>query len=117
VSGIDSRHGKVAVHGWQDVSEVKTLALAHKVATVRVAAIIYTDITRDGMLLGPNIASIAEVARQVHVPIIASGGIASLEDLRRLAALQQLGVSGVMIDKALYEGQIEYQQACAAVQA
>lgn len=111
--GIDSRQGKVAIRGWQDVSEIDTLSLMRRVDTVGVAAIVYTDIARDGMLAGPNLDGIAEVARQVQTPLIASGGVARLDDLRRLAALESLGVTAVIVGKALYEGRLEYRQAMA----
>jgi phosphoribosylformimino-5-aminoimidazole carboxamide ribotide isomerase len=114
--GIDSQHGQVAVRGWQTVSSRETLAFAQQVSTTNVAALIYTDITRDGTLQGPNIASITAVAQCVTVPVIASGGVAALADLQRLAALEALGVTGVIVGKALYEGRFDYQQACAAVQ-
>jgi phosphoribosylformimino-5-aminoimidazole carboxamide ribotide isomerase len=114
--GIDSQHEQVAVHGWQTVSTVATLAFAQQVSTTKVAAIIYTDITRDGTLQGPNIAGIAAVAQSVTVPVIASGGVATLADLQRLAALQSMGVTGVIVGKALYEGRFDYQQACAVGQ-
>jgi phosphoribosylformimino-5-aminoimidazole carboxamide ribotide isomerase len=113
--GIDSREGYVAVRGWQTVSQVESLSFAREVATTPVAAIIYTDITRDGTLQGPNIAGIAALAREVRVPIIASGGVSQLDDLRRLAGLEPLGVVGVIVGKALYEGRFNYQQACAAL--
>jgi phosphoribosylformimino-5-aminoimidazole carboxamide ribotide isomerase len=114
--GIDSRNGQVATHGWQTVSQVETIPFAQRVATTGIAAIIYTDIARDGMLQGPNIAGITALAQQVQVPIIASGGVSHLDDLRHLAALEALGVCGVLIGKALYERRFTYQQACAAVQ-
>ena len=114
--GIDSRNGQVAVRGWQTVSQVETIAFAQRVATAGVAAIIYTDIARDGMLQGPNIPSIAALARQVHVPVIASGGVSQLADLQQLVALEPLGVCGVIVGKALYEGCFTYQQACTAAQ-
>ena len=114
--GIDSCNGQVATRGWQTVSQVETIAFAQRVATTGVAAIIYTDIARDGMLQGPNIVGITALAQQVHVPIIASGGVSQLEDLRQLAALAPLGVYGVLVGKALYEKRFTYQQACAAVQ-
>lgn len=114
--GIDSRNGQVATHGWQVVSQIETIAFAQRVATTGVAAIIYTDIARDGMLQGPNMSSIAALAQQVKVPVMASGGVSQLEDLRQLAALEPLGVCGVLVGKALYEGRFAYQQACAAVQ-
>jgi phosphoribosylformimino-5-aminoimidazole carboxamide ribotide isomerase len=114
--GIDSRNGQVATRGWQSVSQIETIAFAQRVATTGVAAIIYTDITRDGMLQGPNISNITTLAQQVQVPVIASGGVAQLADLRQLAALEPFGVCGVIVGKALYEGRFAYQQACAAVQ-
>jgi phosphoribosylformimino-5-aminoimidazole carboxamide ribotide isomerase len=114
--GIDSRNGQVAVHGWQTVSQVETIAFAQRVATTAVAAIIYTDIARDGMLQGPNFTGITALAQQVQVPIIASGGVSRVEDLQQLAALEALGVCGVIVGKALYEGCFTYQQACTAMQ-
>jgi phosphoribosylformimino-5-aminoimidazole carboxamide ribotide isomerase len=113
--GIDCRDGRVAIHGWQTVSEVEPLALIRQVATTRVAAIIYTDITRDGTLNGPNLEGIAALAHAVDVPLIASGGVSQLDDLQRLAGLGPLGVVGVIVGKALYEGRFDYQQACAAL--
>jgi phosphoribosylformimino-5-aminoimidazole carboxamide ribotide isomerase len=113
--GIDCRDGRVAVRGWQTISEVEPLALIRQVATTRVAAIIYTDITRDGTLQGPNLAGIAALAQAVAVPIIASGGVSQIEDLQRLARLGPPGVAGVIVGKALYEGRFDYQQACAAL--
>lgn len=113
--GIDSRDGYVATRGWQNVSQVETIPFAQRVATTGVAAIIYTDIARDGMLQGPNIPSITALAQQVSTPIIASGGVSQLGDLQQLAALESLGVCGVIVGKALYEGCFTYQQACAVV--
>jgi phosphoribosylformimino-5-aminoimidazole carboxamide ribotide isomerase len=113
--GIDCRDGRVAIRGWQTVSEVEPLALIRQVATTRVAAIIYTDITRDGTLNGPNLEGIAALAHAVDVPLIASGGVSQLDDLQRLAGLGPLGVVGVIVGKALYEGRFDYQQACAAL--
>jgi len=114
--GIDSRNGQVAVRGWQTVSEVDTMAFAQRVATAGVAAIIYTDIARDGMLQGPNLAGIAALTQRVQVPVIASGGVSQLSDLQQLLTLEPLGVCGVIVGKALYEGRFTYQQACAAAQ-
>ena len=114
--GVDSCDGQIATRGWQNVSQVETIPFAQRVATTGVAAIIYTEIARDGMLQGPNIAGITALAQQVQVPIIASGGVSHLDDLRQLATLEPLGVGGVLIGKALYEKRFTYQQACAAVQ-
>jgi phosphoribosylformimino-5-aminoimidazole carboxamide ribotide isomerase len=113
--GIDSREGHVAIHGWQTVSQVEALSFAREVATTPVAAIVYTDIARDGTLQGPNITGIATLAREVTVPVIASGGVSQLDDLRRLAGLEPLGVVGVIVGKALYAGHFSYQQACSAL--
>jgi phosphoribosylformimino-5-aminoimidazole carboxamide ribotide isomerase len=113
--GIDSRNDHVAVHGWQTVSQVEPVALAQQVAAAGVAAIIYTDISRDGMLQGPNIPAIRALAQQVTVPVIASGGVSCLDDLRQLAALEPLGVTAAIVGKALYEGRFSYQQACVAL--
>ncbi|GIX48740.1 MAG: 1-(5-phosphoribosyl)-5-[(5-phosphoribosylamino) methylideneamino] imidazole-4-carboxamide isomerase [Candidatus Tectimicrobiota bacterium] len=115
--GIDSRDGRVAVQGWQETAAVTPQAVAARVAALDIAAIIYTNILRDGTLQGPDLSGIAALAQGVSVPVIASGGVATLEDLRRLAALQPLGVTGVIVGKALYEGRFSYQQAQAAVQA
>ena len=114
--GIDSRNGQVAVRGWQTVSPVETIAFAQRVATTGVAAIIYTDIARDGTLQGPNLAGIAALTQQVQVPVIASGGVSQLADLQHLVALEPLGVCGVIVGKALYEGRFTYKQACIAAQ-
>jgi phosphoribosylformimino-5-aminoimidazole carboxamide ribotide isomerase len=113
--GIDCRDGRVAIRGWQTLSAVEPLALLRQVATTRVAAIIYTDIARDGTLNGPNLGGVAALAQAVAVPLIASGGVSQLDDLQRLATLRPLGVVGVIVGKALYEGRFDYQQACAAL--
>lgn len=109
--GIDSRQGKVAVHGWQTLTEIAPIPFAQHVAGLGVAAIIYTDISRDGMLQGPNIAGITAFAEAVQVPVIASGGVSQLLDLERLATLTPLGVEAAIVGKALYDGRFTYQQA------
>ena len=101
VLGIDAKEGGVAVAGWTEVSDCSAIDLARTCAAWPLAALVYTDISRDGMLAGPNLASIAEMAAAVSVPVIASGGVSSLEDVRRLA---ELGVAGCIIGRALYEG-------------
>lgn len=112
--GIDSRQGKVAIHGWQTLAAVDPITFARHVATLGVAAIIYTDISRDGMLQGPNIAGITTFAAAVDVPVIASGGVSQLLDLQHLAALSPFGVEAAIVGKALYDGRFTYQQALAA---
>jgi len=104
--GIDARGGRVAIEGWAETSETTAADLARRFEDAGVAAIIHTDIERDGALQGPNIAATAELARAVAVPVIASGGVASMADL---AALRACGAAldGVICGRALYDGRIE----------
>lgn len=109
--GIDARDGKVAVEGWADVSDLDVIDLAKRFEDAGVAAIIYTDINRDGAMTGVNVEATADLARAVTMPVIASGGVASLDDIR---ALKQTGVvSGVISGRALYEGAIDLAAAIA----
>jgi phosphoribosylformimino-5-aminoimidazole carboxamide ribotide isomerase len=103
VLGIDARSGRVALEGWTNDSELSALELAQQCAGLPLAALIYTDISRDGMLAGPNFTSLAAMVAAVSLPVIASGGVSSLDDVRRLASL---GVAGCIIGRALYEGQL-----------
>lgn len=108
--GIDARSGMVAVRGWREVTAVRAADLALAVQKAGVSEIIYTDISRDGMLEGPNFESIAEMAK-MGARIIASGGVSRLEDVRRLAELEPEGITGVIIGKALYTGAISLPEA------
>lgn len=108
--GIDARQGRVAIQGWERDSEQSALDLARRCAAWPLAALIYTDISRDGMLEGPNAEATAELAAAVSVPVIASGGVTTLEDVARLA---QCGVAGCIIGRALYEGRIDLRAALA----
>jgi phosphoribosylformimino-5-aminoimidazole carboxamide ribotide isomerase len=114
--GIDAKGGKVAVEGWAETSDVAALDLAKAFEGAGVAAIIYTDIDRDGVLTGPNVAATAALARAVGIPIIASGGVSSLDDL---AALRDCGagIAGVISGRALYDGRIDLAAALAALKA
>ena len=109
--GIDSRNGQVATHGWQTVSQVETMAFAQRVATTGVAAIIYTDIARDGMLTGPNIEQTAAIARAAGISVTASGGISSLADIAHLRDANEPLVDSVIIGKAFYEGKFSFEDA------
>jgi phosphoribosylformimino-5-aminoimidazole carboxamide ribotide isomerase len=111
VLGIDSRHGRVAVEGWDQTSEVGPMELARRFETLALAAIIYTDIQRDGMQTGPNIEATHQLARRVRHPVIASGGVARLEDIAALRALEPDGVIGVIVGRALYTGSIRLADA------
>jgi phosphoribosylformimino-5-aminoimidazole carboxamide ribotide isomerase len=102
--GIDARAGRVAVEGWQHVSERSALDLARQCADWLLAAIVYTDISRDGMLKGPNVEATAELAAAVSVPVLASGGVTTLDDVARLA---RRGLAGCVIGRALYEGRLD----------
>jgi len=107
-AGIDARAGKVALEGWVEATDIDAVDLAQRMADAGVCAIIFTDISRDGMLTGPNAAATAELAAQVPVPVIASGGVSSLDDVRTLA---RLNISGAIIGKALYTGDIDLAEA------
>jgi len=113
--GIDARDGKVATRGWLETSEVMAKELAQQMAQQGAAAIIYTDIYRDGTLTGPNIDAMKELAQQVSIPIMASGGISSMTDLLSLLKLEPLGVTGVILGRALYTNQIDLKEAVQAV--
>jgi phosphoribosylformimino-5-aminoimidazole carboxamide ribotide isomerase len=111
VAGIDAKQGKVATHGWLEVSESSALELARRFADWPLAAIVYTDISRDGMLAGPNIQAMAELAAAVPLPVIASGGVTTIEDVHRLATLN---LAGCIVGRALYEGRLDLSAAIAA---
>ncbi|NEP13355.1 MAG: 1-(5-phosphoribosyl)-5-[(5-phosphoribosylamino)methylideneamino]imidazole-4-carboxamide isomerase [Symploca sp. SIO2C1] len=115
VVGIDARQGKVATRGWLETSEVVATELAQQMTNLGVAAIIYTDIHRDGTLVGPNVDTLRELASKVSIPVIASGGVSSITDLLSLLALEPLDVTGVIIGRALYTGDISLKEAIQAV--
>ncbi|MBI1244607.1 MAG: 1-(5-phosphoribosyl)-5-[(5-phosphoribosylamino)methylideneamino]imidazole-4-carboxamide isomerase [Alphaproteobacteria bacterium] len=111
VVGIDARDGRVAVEGWAETSDVLAVDLARRFEDAGVAAIVYTDIDRDGALQGPNVEATAALARAVRIPIIASGGVSSLDDLRALKARAADGIAGVISGRALYDGRIDLAEA------
>lgn len=108
--GIDARAGRVAVEGWAEATDIDAVDLARSFEDAGVAAIIYTDIDRDGALAGPNVPATAALAHAVGIPVIASGGIASLEDLRALRA-SGAPLDGAISGRALYEGRIDLAEA------
>jgi phosphoribosylformimino-5-aminoimidazole carboxamide ribotide isomerase len=110
--GLDARGGKVAVEGWAETSDLTVIDLARTFEDAGVAALIHTDIERDGMLTGVNVAATAALARSVSVPVIASGGVASLADLRALK-LADAGIAGVISGRALYDGRLDLRAALA----
>jgi phosphoribosylformimino-5-aminoimidazole carboxamide ribotide isomerase len=115
--GIDAKGGKVAVEGWAEASELGVIELAKKFEGAGVAAIIYTDIDRDGILAGINWASTLELADAVSIPVIASGGLASMDDIRRLVAADAQKLEGAISGRALYDGRIDPAEALAVIRA
>jgi len=111
VVGIDAKDGMVAVQGWAEVTGITAVELARKFEDCGVAAIIYTDISRDGMLQGPNLEATRALAEAVSIPVIASGGVSSLKDITNLMAIESSGVSGVITGKAVYTGAINLSEA------
>jgi phosphoribosylformimino-5-aminoimidazole carboxamide ribotide isomerase len=111
VVGIDARDGYVAVEGWAKTSTVKSLDLALMFEQAGVAAIVYTDIGRDGAMNGPNIEATVDIAFQLTTPMIVSGGVASLDDLAAVKEHEQAGIVGVICGRALYDGRIDLAQA------
>ena len=111
--GIDARGGRVAVEGWAEVSEIEARDLALRFEDAGAAAIVYTDIDRDGVLQGPNVAATAALAKAVATPVIASGGVSSIADLQALAA--EPGIAGAIVGRALYDGRVDLAQVLAAL--
>ncbi|HUC63419.1 MAG TPA: 1-(5-phosphoribosyl)-5-[(5-phosphoribosylamino)methylideneamino]imidazole-4-carboxamide isomerase [Alphaproteobacteria bacterium] len=111
--GIDARGGKVAVEGWAETSDMAALNLARAFEDAGVAAIVYTDVERDGALEGPNVAATASLARSISTPVIASGGIASLDDLAALKEHESEGIVGAILGRSLYDGRVDLAQALA----
>jgi phosphoribosylformimino-5-aminoimidazole carboxamide ribotide isomerase len=109
--GIDAKGGKVAVEGWAETSELSVVDLAKRFEGAGVAAIIYTDIDRDGILTGINWDSTLELARAVSIPVIASGGLASMDDIRRMTRPDAQVLEGAISGRALYDGRIDSREA------
>jgi phosphoribosylformimino-5-aminoimidazole carboxamide ribotide isomerase len=115
--GIDARDGRVAVEGWAEVSEIETFDLVRRFEDAGAAVIIFTDISRDGALQGVNVDATAKLARATELPVIASGGVASLGDIEALMAAAGDGIQGAIIGRALYDGRIDPAAALALVSA
>ncbi len=109
--GIDAKGGKVAVEGWAEASELGVIELAKKFEGAGVSAIIYTDIDRDGILTGINWPSTIELAEAVSIPVIASGGLASIEDVKKLASPECAKLEGAITGRALYDGRLDAKEA------
>lgn len=111
IVGIDAKDGLVAIKGWAEVTQVKAVDLALQMQDHGVIAIIYTDIRRDGMLSGPNIEATRDLAKALHIPVIASGGVHTMKDIEDLMAVRHAGVTGVITGKAIYSGSLDLKQA------
>jgi phosphoribosylformimino-5-aminoimidazole carboxamide ribotide isomerase len=111
IVGLDARDGKVAIDGWSKLSNHDVIDMAQHFEKDGVDAIIYTDIGRDGMMTGVNIESTVALAQSIRVPVIASGGVSSMKDLAALAKVEEEGIIGVVIGRALYEGDIDLAEA------
>ncbi len=108
VVGIDAKDGMVAISGWEEVSRISALSLAKQMEEIGVSTLIYTDIATDGMLKGPNLSAMQEMAEYVPIDVVASGGVSSLNDLEQL---KKTGVEGAIVGKALYTGHIKLTDA------
>ena len=109
--GLDARDGKVAVQGWAEISELSALDIARRFEDAGVAAIVYTDVTRDGMLKGLNLNATIELADAISIPVIASGGLASIEDIKALLAPRARKLEGAIAGRALYDGRLDAAEA------
>jgi phosphoribosylformimino-5-aminoimidazole carboxamide ribotide isomerase len=109
--GLDARDGKVAVEGWAETSELSVLDIARRFEDVGVSAIVYTDIARDGMLQGLNLDATVALAEAIRIPIIASGGLASIEDIKELISPRAGKLAGAIAGRALYDGRLDAAEA------
>lgn len=113
VVAIDARRGMVAVEGWTQTTPMKAIDLAKRFEDCGVAAINFTDIDRDGMQTGPNIEETRRIAEAISIPVIASGGVSTIDDIKNLLPLNAMGISGIIIGKALYSGSLDLKEAIA----
>jgi len=114
VVGIDASNGRVATHGWNQVGSLEAVTHAQNLAQSGVQRIVYTDISKDGMLVGPNLEATKRLAMECHLRVIASGGVASIEDLHSLRDLEAFGIEGTIVGKALYERRFTLKEAIEA---
>ncbi|MBT4357860.1 MAG: 1-(5-phosphoribosyl)-5-[(5-phosphoribosylamino)methylideneamino]imidazole-4-carboxamide isomerase [Proteobacteria bacterium] len=114
IVGLDAKNGAVATDGWVKTSDHKVIDMAKHFEADGVVAIVYTDIDRDGMLSGVNVEATAALAKAIQIPVIASGGISDLEDIRRLVLVENSGIEGVITGRAIYEGTLDFREGQAA---
>ena len=111
IVGLDAKNGKVAIDGWSKLSRHDVIDMAQHFENDGVASIIYTDISKDGMMQGVNVESTVKLAQSVRIPVIASGGVTNIEDIRKLCEVTEEGIEGVIIGRALYEGTLDLREA------
>lgn len=111
IVGIDAKDGLVATDGWAEVSEVTAVDCAKQFETDGVSAIVYTDISRDGMMQGVNIEATVNLAKSINIPVIASGGVTNMDDIKNLVPVSKDGISGAITGRAIYEGTLDLQEA------
>ncbi len=111
IVGIDAKDGMVAIKGWAEVTSMQAVDLAMQMQEAGATAIIYTDIKRDGMLSGPNITATKTLADALHIPVIASGGVSTMQDIQNILAARHSGISGVITGKAIYNGSLNLREA------
>ncbi len=111
IAGIDARNGYTAIRGWKETTKIKAIELAVEMEKMGIMTIIYTDIKRDGMLTGPNIEEVNKIIESTNLKIIASGGVSSIEDIKNLKSLNEPGLEGVIVGKALYEKKFSLKEA------
>ncbi|MDM8565209.1 1-(5-phosphoribosyl)-5-[(5-phosphoribosylamino)methylideneamino]imidazole-4-carboxamide isomerase [Candidatus Halobeggiatoa sp. HSG11] len=111
IVGLDAKNGKVATDGWSKISEHSVIDMAKKFAQDGVEAIIYTDISRDGMMQGLNVDSTVELARAISIPVIAAGGVTTIDDIKALCKVADQGISGAITGRAIYEGTLDFTEA------
>ena len=111
IVGIDAKNGMVATDGWDKVSSVSAIDLAQKFEEAGVVAIVYTDISRDGMMTGVNVEATEELAKSINIPVIASGGVTNMDDIIELCKIEASGISGTILGRSIYEGTIDLKEA------
>ena len=110
IVGLDAREGRVAIKGWAEMTEHRVEELARRFEDDGVTAIVYTDIGRDGMMTGPNVAATRALAEAIRIPVIASGGITNLDDIRALCAVAASGIEAAITGRAIYEGTLDFAE-------
>ncbi len=114
ILGVDARDGRVAVKGWEETTGEDAVDFARRMQTLGARRVIYTDISRDGMLQGANIPAMRRMAQSLNIPVIASGGVSTVDDIRNLSSLSDVGIEGAILGKALYTGALTLREAMAA---